>query len=75
MSRSKWFTIIAALGVFDWYASEIKQEGTLSQATRETFRTDTKIGKVLWYGAWAGLTVWILPHIGNIPEEIAKTSS
>lgn len=75
MSKKFWVGSIAALGVLDWYCAYVKHEGTLSQAGREIFRTDTTAGKVVWVASWSGLTVWILPHIWNIPEKIAEVIS
>lgn len=40
-----------------------KSEATLSQATRQVFRTDTTYGKLAFILAWSSLTCWWVPHV------------
>jgi len=72
MSKQFWLGSIAALGVLDWWCGNVKREGTLSQAGREVFRTNTPAGKAAWVTFWAGLSAWLIPHILNWPENIEK---
>lgn len=70
MKKQYWFGAIAALGILDLYCAYVKKEGTLSQGSRELFRTDTDAGKAVWFCCWGMLTAWIIPHISNWPEDI-----
>ena len=65
-----WIGSIVGLGIIDWYRANIKHSGTLSQCGRETFRTDTTLGKAAWVTAWAVLTSWLIPHIWKWPKEL-----
>lgn len=69
MKRSMWIASIVTLGVIDVWAAHVKHEGTLSEAGRKTFRTDTRAGKVVWVCSWSALTVWFVPHILKQPVE------
>lgn len=69
MNEKVWFASIATLGAVDVYAAYVKRDGTLSQASRELFRTNTTTGKVVWVSFWGCLTCWIIPHILNWPED------
>lgn len=70
MRREYWFASIAALGVLDWWCANVRHEGTLSQAGRETFRTDTVVGRAVWVIAWTALSAWLIPHIWRWPKQI-----
>lgn len=70
MNKSFWYGSIAALAVIDLWCGQVKREGTLSQASRELFRTNTPAGKAAWIIAWGGFTAWLVPHISNWPENI-----
>lgn len=70
MSKNKWIGVLAILGIFDLYVAKAKGQGTLSQAGRETFRTDTRTGKVVWVLSWTALSVWMYPHILRWPKKI-----
>lgn len=70
MNRTAWFGGIAALVVIDIWAAHVKHDGTLSQAARETFRTDTSLGKAAWAAGWSGLSIWLVPHVWKWPNKI-----
>lgn len=70
MKPEFWWGSIAALAVVDIWAAHVKREGTLSQAGRELFRTNTRAGKIAWILGWGGLSLWFVPHICNWPKDI-----
>ncbi len=70
MSRNKWFGLLIGLGIFDFYCAKVKGEGTLSQAGREMFQTNTRTGKVVWILSWTALSAWMYPHIIKWPKKI-----
>lgn len=62
--RNIWLGIAAALTVLDiWAARNQLQGDSLSECTRELFRTDTPAGRAALVGAWAALTAWLIPHL------------
>ena len=70
MKKHYWIGAISALGLLDWWCANVKHEGTLSQAGREIFRTDTAVGKGIWVTCWLALSAWMIPHIWNWPKQI-----
>lgn len=68
MDKKYWIAALAALGIIDYYAAFHKGGGTLSQAFREVFRTDTTLGKALWICFCIAFIRWFVPHILNWPE-------
>lgn len=75
MKKEYWYGAILGLAVIDVYAAHVKHDGTLSQAGRTLFRTDTRAGKVVWAASWTALSAWLVPHIWNIPKDIVDTIS
>ena len=68
--RNVWLTIAAALIALDIWAARNNLEGdTLSECTRELFRTDTPTGRAALVGAWAALTAWLIPHLLRTKEQ------
>lgn len=63
MDKKYWIASIATLGAIDVWAAYVKKDGTLSQAGREVFRTDTRTGRLVWAFGWGALTAWLVPHI------------
>lgn len=61
---------LAALGVaYEWRALRSKDaEHTLSDVTRDVFRTDTHVGRIIWTVAWGCFSTWFSHHILNNPE-------
>lgn len=56
---------LAAAGVL-YELSAIREERwqqTLSDATRDVFRTDTRAGRTAFTFAWGGLALWFHHHI------------
>lgn len=72
MNKTGWIASIATLGALDYYFAHIKKHGTLSDAGRDLFRTDTRVGKIAWVTGWTGLSVWLVPHILKTPEKIVE---
>lgn len=70
MDKKIWIGLIGGMAVADLWCAKVKRSGTLSQAGREVFRTDTKTGRIAWVVSWGALSAWLLPHIWNVPEEI-----
>lgn len=63
-ARTFWVTTLAGLGVFDlWLAKNATDGDSLSEVTRELFRTETPAGRATLVGAWAMLTAWLIPHL------------
>lgn len=59
-----WPTVLGSLGILDfWCAKNATVGDSLSEVTRATLRTHTPLGRAAFVGAWAGLTVWLIPHI------------
>ena len=75
MSKRNWIAAIGILGILDWWCANVKHEGTLSQAGREIFRTDTPAGRAAWLAFWAALSSWLIPHIWKWPKKIADEIS
>lgn len=72
MHKKYWIGAIAGLGILDWYCANVKHEGTLSQAGRETFRTNTAAGKIAWIVFWVSLSSWLVPHVIKWPEQVME---
>lgn len=62
-ARTLWATVLGTAAVLDIACDRRKDGSTLSNVTRQTFHTDTNVGRVAFVGAWLGLTTWFVPHI------------
>ncbi|PPS89441.1 hypothetical protein [Streptomyces sp. MH60] len=61
-----WGVLLGAAFAYEMYGVFNKVEGdTLSERTRDWFRTKSTPGKVVFTAAWLGLTAWFIPHIIN----------
>lgn len=69
MDKKIWAGAFVVLGIIDVYAAHVKHDGTLSQAGREVFRTNTPVGKAVWVTGWTGLSAFIIPHIWKWPPD------
>jgi hypothetical protein len=59
-----WAGALGGLAVLDlWCARNAVVGDSLSEVTRATLRTHTRLGKATFVGFWTGLTVWLVPHI------------
>lgn len=59
-----WGGILGTAFVYEMYGVFNKVEGdTLSERTRDWFRTKSTPGKIVFTAAWLGLTAWFIPHI------------
>lgn len=66
MSRpaSRWLLGWAAFVVVNGLILNRRHNGsTLSECTRLVFRTDTRLGRIVFLLFWAALTRWLVPHI------------
>lgn len=59
-----WVSALGGLAVLDiWCARNATTGDSLSEVTRAALRTHTPAGRAVFIGAWAALTVWLVPHI------------
>jgi hypothetical protein len=59
-----WGGLLAAGVAYEAYGVFGEVEGdTLSEVTRQVFRTEHPVGKAVFVCAWAALSVWLVPHI------------
>lgn len=59
-----WGAILGTGFAYEAYALLSKRDGdTLSERTREWFRTRTKPGRLVFSLAWCGFSIWFLLHI------------
>jgi len=59
-----WGALFAAGFAYEAYGLYGGVEGdTLSEVTREVFRTSHPIGKAAFLGCYLGFSAWFLPHI------------
>lgn len=59
-----WFLLIALDTAIEvWALRNSRREATLSYATRQAFRTHTKLGRLAFAACWVALTAWFLPHV------------
>lgn len=59
-----WGALLGAGLIYEMYGLHGGVDGdTLSEVIRATVRADTVPGKVVFVALWAGLSVWIIPHI------------
>jgi hypothetical protein len=70
VEKKLWLTAFGAMAAVDLYCAKVRHGGTLSQAGREIFRTNTPAGRAAWIAGWTGLTAWLIPHIIKWPEQI-----
>lgn len=61
---SFWAGVLGVLAALDlWCARNTTTGDSLSEVTRAALRTHTPAGRAAFIGAWAALTVWLVPHI------------
>lgn len=61
-----WGAILSVGAAYETYAILNKKNGdTLSERTRDWFRTRTKTGRAVFTGSWIAFSVWFLIHIIN----------
>jgi hypothetical protein len=58
-----WLFLAAAGVVYEVRAVRGHPDLTLSDATRDTFRTDTRAGRVTFTVAWGAFATWFAHHI------------
>lgn len=71
-----WGSLFALGGTYELYALLNDTEGdTLSEVTRDVFDVQTRRGKVMFTGLYAGFSLWFVPHIAaagiKAAEEVA----
>jgi len=71
--RRLFWAILAAIGiVYEIRALQDEAPGdTLSETTRLVFRTDTPVGRVVWYVCWGTLGAWFAAHIAKATKAVA----
>ncbi len=62
-SRFGWLAFVTGGVVVDVWRTRVGDRTTFSQATRDTFHTDTRRGAVTFLVAWSALCVWFPVHI------------
>lgn len=69
MNRVTWTTAFLGLLGIDVYIAFVKKgDGTWSMAFRDTFKTNTPAGKIVWVICYCAFSAWFIPHIMNYPE-------
>ena len=69
MNRVTWTTAFLGLLGIDVYIAFVKKgDGTWSMAFRDTFKTNTTAGKIVWVICYCIFSAWFIPHIMNYPE-------
>ena len=68
-SKVAWAAFIAGGVVADLWRARASDGSTLSQATRDTFRTDTRPGRLAFIAAWGSLAAWFSAHILEHPAD------
>jgi hypothetical protein len=58
-----WLALAATGVVYEARALRGHPDLTLSDATRDTFRTDTRLGRVAFTVAWGAFATWFAHHI------------
>jgi hypothetical protein len=63
-SDAVWAGLIAAGTAYETYTLHAKQQNaTLSETTRRTFHTRTRVGRYVFTAAWVGFSAWWIRHI------------
>jgi hypothetical protein len=55
--------LLAGAAIETWALCTARSGDTLSETTRRAFRVNTRAGRIVFGGAWAGFSVWFLAHI------------
>jgi hypothetical protein len=63
MSRLGWAGVAVVATVLEVDSLRKHDGATLSEVTRDVFRTHTAPGRIAFLGFWAGLSVLFVPHI------------
>lgn len=58
-----WAALATVGTAYELQAVRTNPARTLSKTTRNTFRTDTRAGRLAFTFAWGGLTAWYAHHI------------
>lgn len=74
LRRRLFWALLAAVGVaYELRALKDEAPGdTLSETTRLLFRTDTTVGKVVFFVCWGTLTAWFASHIARSTKPTAS---
>lgn len=62
-ARLGWVLFVSGGISADVWRNRRHDDSTLSQATRETFHTDTRVGAVTFLALWTALSVWFPIHL------------
>ncbi len=66
-----WLSYWAVFILLDIFAD--KKKSSLSNTGRHLFRTDKKVGKIVFLFAWGGFNIWFVPHICKEPYGLSIT--
>lgn len=71
--RLFWAGLAAAGVAYEFRALKDEAPGdTLSETTRIVFRTDTTVGRTVWFACWGMLSAWFAAHVAKATKAIAN---
>lgn len=63
-SDTVWCSLIIAGTAYETYTLHAKRDSdTLSETTRRTFHTRTRVGRYAFAATWVGFSAWWIRHI------------